>query len=236
MSSIEIITLLCSLPAALFALSFHEFSHGLAAHWLGDDTAKNAGRLSLNPLRHLDPFGVICMLLFHFGWAKPVPVSAYKFKRPKRDMALTALAGPVSNLLLALVGVFVFAVVTPHLEVEAVGGMFYYYEGKEWQLAIYLVLQMFYTLNLTLAIFNFLPIPPLDGSRIFLSFLPDRLYFKVMRYERKILLGVFIYFIVCRAADSFLHIDIDFVSRFISFLIFYVEKGLFFLVKLLPFV
>lgn len=236
MSSIDLITLLCSLPAALFALSFHEFAHGLAAHWLGDDTAKDAGRLTLNPLRHLDPFGVICMLLFHFGWAKPVPVSAYRFKKPKRDMALTALAGPVSNLLLALVGVFIFVIVTPHLDVEAVGNMIYYQKDKEWQLAVFLVLQMFYLLNLTLAVFNFFPIPPLDGSRIFLSFLPDRLYFKVMRYERKILFGVFIYFIACRVAGTFFKVDIDFVSRFISFLIFYVEKGLFFLVKLLPFV
>ena len=236
MSSIEIISLLCALPGTLIALSFHEFSHAFAAHRLGDDTAKRAGRLSLNPLRHLDPIGAICMLLFRFGWAKPVPIDARNFKKPKRGMALSALAGPVSNLLLAFVGIFIFALVTPHLSVEGENGVIYYQRGAEWQLAVYLVLYSFYALNLALAVFNFLPIPPLDGSRIFLSFLPDRLYFRVMRYERVILLGVFVYFIACRVANSIFRVDIDFVSRFISFIISYVEEGMFFLVKLLPFV
>ena len=99
----DILMYLLSLPIILLALSVHEASHGIMANKLGDPTAKNFGRLTLNPLKHIDPFGFLCMLFFHFGWAKPVPVNSRYFKKPRRDMALTATAGPVSNILISLI-------------------------------------------------------------------------------------------------------------------------------------
>ena len=100
-----LISVILSLPIILFSLSFHEFSHAWVAHKMGDDTARNLGRLTLNPFAHLDPMGALCMLLFGFGWAKPVPITSRNFDKPKKGMALSALAGPVSNLLLGLIGV-----------------------------------------------------------------------------------------------------------------------------------
>ncbi|MBQ8330874.1 MAG: site-2 protease family protein [Clostridia bacterium] len=171
--------LLLSLPIILLALSLHETAHGYAAHKLGDPTAYSLGRLTLNPAKHLDPIGFVCMVLFGFGWAKPVPITARYFKKPKRDMALTALAGPVSNLLLA-------AVFTVLLKL-AYSGLFHLsYPSEFWaQMAFYLLIFLFYgiRLNVTLAIFNLIPVPPLDGSRILLAVLPHPLYFKIMKYE-----------------------------------------------------
>ena len=176
-----IISLLLSLPIVLIALCVHETAHGFAAYKLGDPTARNLGRLTLNPIKHLDPIGFLCMVLFGFGWAKPVPINTRYFKKPKRDMALTGLAGPVSNLLLALL----FAVL---LRLTIQYG-FYLFNGT-----VYSVIQIFLILgvrmNITLAVFNLLPIPPLDGSRIFLVLLPTDLYFKIMRYERYIYIAL----------------------------------------------
>ena len=176
-----IISLLLSLPIVLIALCVHETAHGFAAYKLGDPTARNLGRLTLNPIKHLDPIGFLCMVLFGFGWAKPVPINTRYFKKPKRDMALTGLAGPVSNLLLALL----FAVLLR----LAIQYGFYLFNGT-----VYSVVQIFLILgvrmNITLAVFNLLPIPPLDGSRIFLVLLPTDLYFKIMRYERYIYIAL----------------------------------------------
>ena len=171
---------LISIPIILLSLSIHEVSHGYVAYKLGDPTARNQGRLSLNPLAHIDPIGALCMLLFHFGWAKPVPVSTRYFKKPKRDMALTALAGPVSNILLAFVSLTVYCYIMRFADPEAVLTEL-----------LLLLFRMFYSLNISLAVFNFLPVPPLDGSRILYTFLPDRAYFGVMRYERYISIGIF---------------------------------------------
>jgi Zn-dependent proteases len=175
---------LMRIPVLLFALTVHEFSHGYIAYKLGDYTAKITGRLSLNPLRHLDPVGAICMLVFGFGWAKPVPIDTRNFKNPKRGMALSALAGPVANFILAFIGMFLSMLAVRFLGTAVMSGNMFAY-------AIILFLNVFYMLNLGLAVFNMLPIPPLDGSRIFLIFLPTHIYFKIMQYERYIMMGMF---------------------------------------------
>ncbi|MBQ3065310.1 MAG: site-2 protease family protein [Clostridia bacterium] len=187
----DIPLLLMRIPIVLLALSAHEAAHGYMAYRLGDTTAKSMGRLTLNPLKHLDPLGTIMMFLFGFGWARPVPIMTRHFKKPKRDMALTAIAGPISNLLLALIGVFLsrlfVAVLTAADVVTEYNGAQYIMAESSFviNLIMYtaMFLELFYWLNVSLAIFNLLPIPPLDGSRFFLTFLPTRLYFEVMRYE-----------------------------------------------------
>ena len=155
--------------AILLCLTVHETCHGLAAYALGDPTARNSRRLSLNPLRHIDWLGLAMMLFAGFGWAKPVPVDPRHFKRPKQGMALTALAGPASNLLLALGAVFLSREV-------------YLRGGPDW-LGGFLLYSLA-PLSIGLGLFNLLPIPPLDGSKVLGAFLPDRTYFGLMRYER----------------------------------------------------
>lgn len=166
--------------AVVLCITVHELCHGYAAYALGDRTAKRAGRLSLNPLRHIDPVGFLMLLVVHVGWAKPVPVDMRHFKRPKRDMALTALAGPASNFLLALValgcGALLFKVW------PKAGGTVYAY--------VVFFLCYIAVLGVGLGLFNLIPIPPLDGSRLMACVLPDRLYYKLMGYERWLKLAV----------------------------------------------
>lgn len=167
-----VISALISVIPALICITFHELSHGFVAYKLGDTTAKDRGRLSLNPLKHIDIFGLLMMIIFKFGWAKPVPVDMRNFKRPKQDMAITALAGPVSNFVLAVVFFFLYGLTYNFLYSSSVGGI---------------VLTMLYSggyLSIALGLFNFIPIPPLDGSKIVFSLLPDGMYMKLMRYER----------------------------------------------------
>lgn len=161
----------------LFSLSVHEFSHGVAAYAVGDKTAKYSGRLSLNPLAHLDPFGAICLFLFGFGWAKPVPVNPWNFKNKKGGMILTALAGPFSNFLLAFIAMVIYTLLGGMSFSSAsfgftVASVFY-------ELAYYMIM-----INLGLGLFNLIPIPPLDGSKVLTAILPERTYFKLMDYER----------------------------------------------------
>lgn len=151
-------------------LTVHETCHGLAAYALGDPTAKREHRLSLNPLHHIDWFGLAAMLLVGFGWAKPVPVDMRYFKKPKQGMALTALAGPVSNFVLALLALLCARLV-------------YHQYGALWDFIFDLLLTTAY-LSVGLGLFNLIPISPLDGSKVLFAFLPDSAYEKLMRYEK----------------------------------------------------
>lgn len=158
--------------AVLLCLSVHETCHGLAAYALGDPTAKEQHRLSLNPIRHIDPLGLVMMLVAGFGWAKPVPVDMRYFKDPKSGMALTALAGPVSNLLLALI-----------LLLPA-GWMYNNAAGTDANVLIFKFLYSCAYLSVGLGVFNLIPIPPLDGAKVLGAVLPDKAYMTLMRYEQ----------------------------------------------------
>ena len=180
----DIPQLILSALAALVALTIHEFAHGYVAYKLGDDTAKSYGRLTLNPIKHLDPFGALCMILFHFGWAKPVPIDPRNFENPRKGFAITAIAGPATNLVIGFFTAFFYLLCY---------STFKYSEStfvNNMQINTLLFLLYFFTINVGLGIFNLIPIPPFDGSRILNIVLPERLYFKVMKYERQIYWGV----------------------------------------------
>ena len=164
--------MLLRLAAVLLCLTVHETCHGLAAYALGDPTAKREHRLSLNPLHHIDWFGLAAMLLVGFGWAKPVPVDMRYFKKPKQGMAITALAGPVSNLLLAVLLLFISRLVLEH-----------YADTALCSGALDFLLMTAY-MSIGLGLFNLIPISPLDGSKVLFAFLPDRAYMTLMRYEK----------------------------------------------------
>ena len=182
---VALIVFLLTVPSMLIALTFHEVAHGYVAYKCGDPTAKYMGRLTLNPIKHLDPIGTLLMLLVGYGWAKPVPVNSRYFKDPRKGMALTALAGPLTNFLLGFLGIAFYWVVLFFSPESMFLG-----EGSSLMTALLLFLQYFGLLNLTFAVFNMIPLPPFDGSRIFLVFLPPKYYFGIMKYERYILLAV----------------------------------------------
>ena len=182
----DVYEFLIRIPIVLFSLTVHEVAHGFAAYKLGDPTAKSLGRLSLNPLKHLDPAGAICMLLFRFGWAKPVPINTRYFKKPRSGMALTALAGPASNLLMSLIAF----IITRYI--YAFGGAALLSDSVTFLQLLCIFFDTFFLMNLCLAVFNLIPVPPLDGSRILLVFLPDKLYFGIMRYEQYIYIGLIV--------------------------------------------
>ena len=183
--SFDIERLLIAIPPILFALTFHEFAHAWSAKKLGDPTAENMGRLSLNPLVHLDPTGTIMIFItvmsgFGIGWAKPVPVDPQNLRNPRRDMLWIALAGPVSNLILAFVFTAIFTSLTP---AEGLTNLFRQ------------MLLIGISINLILAIFNMIPIPPLDGSKILMGLLPEeqaRQYSQVEMYGPMLLIGLIV--------------------------------------------
>lgn len=202
----------------LTAFPVHECAHAVTAYWLGDDTAKKQGRISLNPARHLDLFGTIMMLFAGFGWAKPVPIDPNNFKNKKVGMAVSSLAGPLSNFILAYVSMILYKAAAYYLwvnentAISALGTIFLY--------SVYL--------NVGLAVFNFLPIPPLDGSRIFNLVLPEKVYFKVMKYERVIfgILFLCIFMGLLDAPLSFLRIKtvyfMDMISGWVDILMIFI--------------
>ena len=165
---------------ALVAIPFHEAGHALAAWLLGDDTAKRQGRLSLNPFAHFDLLGTLCMIFAGVGWAKPVSTDPRNFKNPKVGMALTALAGPAANMILAYLAMVLWKV------------MYYWAPVSQGTIYIASFLKYMALMNVSLAVFNFIPVPPLDGSRILLVLLPQRLYFGLMRYERYIMIALLV--------------------------------------------
>ena len=160
----------------LVAIPFHEAGHALAAWLLGDPTAKQQGRLSLNPFRHFDLLGTLCMVFAGVGWAKPVSTDPRNFKNPKAGMALTALAGPVANLLLAYLAMVVWKL------------LYYWAPVTVGTVFAARFLQYLVMMDVGLAVFNLIPVPPLDGSRVLLAVLPQRIYFGIMKYERVILI------------------------------------------------
>lgn len=177
----SIISIVVYILVILTSLTLHECAHGYVSYKLGDPTAKMRGRLSLNPKDHLDPAGALMMLLFGFGWAKPVPVNPNYYKNRKLGMALTAFAGPLSNLLSAFIGVLLFELAFRYL-----------FPAVSSATVIIICIFAYFTvmLNISLAIFNLIPVPPLDGSRILNVILPEKYYFKVMAYERYIYLVI----------------------------------------------
>ena len=180
----DFIYLIISLGAMAFVvfctLPLHEFAHAFIAVKLGDDTPRLSGRLTINPMAHISPMGALMIFLFGFGYAKPVPVRMRHFKNPKRDMAIVALAGPLCNILQAFVYMILFCVIT-NINTTNMGivyiAFFFYYAAQ---------------VNVSLGVFNLLPIPPLDGSRLATALLPAKYYFKIMQYERYIMIGLFV--------------------------------------------
>jgi Zn-dependent protease len=173
--SFDISQWIVRIPVLLFAITIHEYAHGRAALWLGDPTAKNMGRLTLNPLPHIDPFGAICLFLFNFGWAKPVPVNPRYFKNIRKDIILMSLAGPLANISLALLaGILI---------------RYFFFPWDIYRLALIYLLFM----NIGLGLFNLVPIPPLDGSHVLENLLPLRAaqkYREFGRYGAIIILGI----------------------------------------------
>ena len=200
-----VISLGISALAAILCICVHESAHGLAALALGDPPAKQQGRISLNPLRHVDLVGLVMLAVAHVGWAKPVRIDPRYFKNPKAGMALTALAGPVSNFLLAFLTGFVAALCYFGSELHSGSKLLYY------------LFEFFYTTTIIscgLGVFNLIPISPLDGSKVLYSFLPERIYWKIMRYERY---GMFllIALVMLGAFNGILGPAVDAVSNFI---------------------
>ncbi len=181
-----ILSLLISVFCVLLSISIHEFAHGYMAYMLGDDTAKNMGRLSVNPLHHLDPVGALCLLFFHFGWARPVPVNPSRFTKVKMKtgMVLTSIAGPLANFILGFIATILLRVV-----------MLYMADFPASEL-LFLILYTLVIMNVGLGLFNLIPIPPLDGYKVLSAILPAKAYFKIMQYERygTLLLIIFIWF------------------------------------------
>ncbi len=185
----KLLVLVSLVPVLLVSLMLHELAHGLVAYWLGDPTAKRAGRLSLNPIKHLDPLGTAMFFItyllgwFVFGWAKPVPVSPYYFKNRQRGMALVGLAGPLTNFALAVA----FVVLLNALRVDANG-------------IVFEVLFLIFQVNIVLGIFNLIPVPPLDGSRVVGAFLPRRAYERWASFDQYgMFLAIIVLFVVVRS-------------------------------------
>ena len=232
-----LISILLTIPGVLLALSVHECAHGWMSYKLGDPTARNFGRLTLNPIKHIDPMGLLCMIFAGFGWAKPVPVNARYYKKPRRDMALVAAAGPISNLIMSVIGlllVFIIYFIYQSVSADPIHFNFLFLSAHvgiapqtddtsiKIMSLLFLLLVRFARLNIGLAVFNLIPIPPLDGSRIAFIFLPPKFYFGVMRYERYIQIAMFA-LLFLGAFDGIL-----------ADLSYYLLVGILYLIQLIP--
>ena len=197
-----------ALIVVFITLPIHEWAHGFAAFKLGDSTARYMGRLTLNPLAHIDWMGAAFILLFGYGWAKPVPVNMRSFRRPKFDMALTALAGPAANILLAFISLLIVSLI----------GVISFFLGISLNFLAVIFIYIA-EINISLAVFNLIPIPPLDGSRLLSAFLPNRIYYKLMQYERY--LSIFIMALVVTGA---LDVPLGFLTEKIYKLVSFVPN------------
>jgi len=178
MFNLDPIVIALRIPALLIAITFHEFAHARMAYYFGDSTAKNQGRMNLNPINHLDPIGTLMILLVGFGWAKPVPINPYNFNQYRKGLRWVSLAGPLTNFALGFLSLL-------FLNILINAGL---YSGLFLQFVVVLM-----QLNILLGVFNLIPVPPLDGSKILMSYLPDRylgFYRKLEQYAPLILLGL----------------------------------------------
>ncbi len=207
--------LVIRLIVALIALPIHECAHGYAAYRMGDHTAYRQGRLTLNPLAHFDPIGTLAIILFGFGWARPVPINPLNFENPKKGMMLSSLAGPLSNIGLAFLSMVLYKL----SYIPSYMGISGAFISTVQMFLLYMI-----TINITLGVFNLIPIPPLDGSRIATYFLPQHVYFKIMQYENIIFIGLMIalWFGVLDGPINFVSTAVtgllDFVTRPIDWL------------------
>ena len=211
-----IVSLLSILFVIFCTMPIHEAAHAFIAHKLGDNTAKSFGRLTLNPLKHINYIGALLMLAFRFGWAEPVPVNQWNLRKPKRDMALIAAAGPISNILMAIILMIIVNLIDfisgfYGIEITAYNDIFYYSGSSDLTFKIFYYVIIFFStaanINLFLATFNLIPIPPLDGSRILSAFLPDRIYYRLQSFERYTFIIV-----IALAATGVLSSTIGFIS------------------------
>lgn len=199
----ELVYKLFSIPAILFAITIHEYAHGYIAYKLGDPTARSLGRLSLNPLHHLDPIGALLMLLVGFGWAKPVPVNPRHFKNPRKGMALVSLGGPLTNIATAMLAALLYltsyalfnriTLITAVDEFTLVCMQYWLF-----------FLEIFHIINLSFALFNLIPLPPLDGSKILAILIPQKYYYQLLKHERTISMFFMIWLLLGSRISSYL--------------------------------
>ncbi len=201
--------LLIQAPVILLSLTVHEYFHGWTANKLGDPTAKMQGRLTLNPIAHLDILGTILMFVVGFGWAKPVPIDPRNFKDPKKDTILVAIAGPLSNLVMALAAGLALRYMIPRMVSGEISS-----EGVYPVIAIILVLTLVY--GIALAVFNMIPIPPLDGSRVLYGLLPNRYAYAYSRFEPYGVIFLFILFIFGGGIFKYLLLPVSYISVMLS--------------------
>ena len=211
---LDLLFLLLRLPIVFIALSFHELAHGYIAERLGDPTARAHGRITMNPVKHFDPLGMLSMVLFGVGWAKPVPINPRNFKNPKKGMAITAAAGPIANLILAFIGALIYRILLAIF--IAIGPV--KQEILLLQQIVLFFVSMFESMNIYLAVFNLIPVPPFDGSRLVNCIFPDRIYFSMMKYERLIMVAMIV-LLFTGIADPVLDFFSGWIMRAFDFVI-----------------